>query len=237
MDYALIGESGELLANPIHYRDPRNVAAMETVCARLTRERIYSVTGIQFMPINTLHQLYAASRATPRMLAAAASLVMIPDLFNYWLSASLGVEYTNATTTQFLDCHTRGWATGLLEELEIPTRLLPQIFQPGGVIGQLKPQVSSAFAGAPVVAPACHDTGSAVAAIDTGGNAAFLSSGTWSLLGAEIAAPIVTERACELNFTNEGGVCGTIRLPKNIGGLWLLQSCRRVGRRGARIFL
>lgn len=227
VDYALIGESGELLANPIHYRDPRNVAAMETVCARLTRERIYETTGIQFMPINTLNQLYAASRATPRMLDAAAALVMIPDLFNYWLSGKLGVEYTNATTTQFLDCHTRGWATGLLEELAIPTRLLPQIFQPGSVIGELKPQVSSAFAGTPVVAPACHDTGSAVAAIDTGDRAAFLSSGTWSLLGAEIAAPIVTAKARELNFTNEGGVCGTIRLLKNIGGLWLLQSCRR----------
>ncbi len=227
VDYALIGESGELLANPIHYRDPRNVAAMETVCARLTRGKIYSVTGIQFMPINTLNQLYAASRATPRMLEAAAALVMIPDLFNYWLSDSLGVEYTNATTTQFLDCHTRTWATGLLEELEIPSRLLPQLFQPGSVIGELKSQVSSAFAGTPVVVPACHDTGSAVAAIDTGNHAAFLSSGTWSLLGAEIAAPIVTARARDLNFTNEGGVCGTIRLLKNIGGLWLLQSCRR----------
>jgi rhamnulokinase len=227
VDYALIGESGELLANPIHYRDPRNVAAMETVCARFGRERIYETTGIQFMPINTLNQLYAASRATPRMLDAAAALVMIPDLYNYWLSGSLGVEYTNATTTQFLNCHTRGWATGLLEELEIPSRLLPQILQPGSVIGELKPQVSSAFAGTPVVAPACHDTGSAVAAIDTGDRAAFLSSGTWSLLGAEIAAPIVTAKARDLNFTNEGGVCGTIRLLKNIGGLWLLQSCRR----------
>jgi rhamnulokinase len=227
VDYALIGESGELLANPLHYRDPRNVAAMETVCARLTRERIYDVTGIQFMPINTLNQLYAASCAAPRLLVAADSLVTIPDLFNYWLSGSLGVEYTNATTTQFLDCHTRGWATGLLEELEIPTRLLPQIFQPGSVIGQLKREVSSTFAGVPVVAPACHDTGSAVAAIDTGGRAAFLSSGTWSLLGAEVEAPIVTSKACALNFTNEGGVCGTIRLLKNIGGLWLLQSCRR----------
>jgi rhamnulokinase len=225
VDYAFIGESGELLGSPFHYRHPRNVAAMETVCARLTREKIYSVTGIQFMPINTLNQLYAASRATPRMLASAASLVMIPDLFNYWLCGRLGVEYTNATTTQFLDCHSRGWATGLLEELEIPTRLLPQIFQPGSVIGNVIPPLT--FVNTPVVAAACHDTGSAVAAIDTGGHAAFLSSGTWSLLGAEIAAPIVTERARELNFTNEGGVCGTIRLLKNIGGLWLLQSCRR----------
>lgn len=230
VDYALIGESGELLANPHHYRDPRNVAAMKTVCARLTRERIYSVTGIQFMPINTLNQLYAASRATPRLLESAASLVTIPDLFHYWMSGSLGVEYTNATTTQFLDCRSRGWATELLVDLEIPTRLLPQIFQPGRMIGQLQPQVSAAFAGTPVVAPACHDTGSAVAAIDTaasGSRAAFLSSGTWSLLGAEIEAPILTERARQLNFTNEGGVCGTIRLLKNIGGLWLLQSCRR----------
>jgi rhamnulokinase len=227
VDYALLGEAGELIANPYHYRDHRTDGVMDVVCERLTREKIYSVTGIQFLPFNTLYQLYAASRATPNLLAAASQLVTVPDLFNYWLSGSLGVEYTNATTTQFVDSHTRGWATGLLEELEIPTRLLPQIFEPGSVIGQIKPQASQAFAGTPVVAPACHDTGSAVAAIETAGRAAFLSSGTWSLLGAEVEKPIVTERARELNFTNEGGVCGTIRLLKNIGGLWLLQSCRR----------
>lgn len=227
VDYALIGEGGELLANPFHYRDHRNDGMVEAVCRRVPRKQIYSITGIQFMQINTLYQVYAACQLTPKLIASAASLVTIPDLFNYWLSGALGVEYTNATTTQFVDANTRRWATGLLNELDIPDRLMPQIFQPGSVIGRLKSQVSFKFAGTPVVAPACHDTGSAVAAIETAGRAAFLSSGTWSLLGAEIPAPIVTDRACQLNFTNEGGVCGTIRLLKNIGGLWLLQSCRR----------
>ena len=227
VDCALLGEDGELVANPFHYRDHRNDGMVEAVCARIPREKIYSVTGIQFMQINTLYQMYAACQRTPQLIAASASLVMIPDLFNYWLSGALGVEYTNATTTQFVDASTREWATGLLDELGIPSRLMPQLFQPGREIGQIKKKVSTAFAGVPVVAPACHDTGSAVAAIETAGRAAFLSSGTWSLLGAEIPAPIVTDRACQLNFTNEGGVCGTIRLLKNIGGLWLLQSCRR----------
>ncbi|HVW86625.1 MAG TPA: rhamnulokinase family protein, partial [Bryobacteraceae bacterium] len=221
VDYALIGEKGQLLENPYHYRDHRTDGMVEAVCGIVPREKIYSITGIQFMPINTLYQIFAASRATPRLLDAADALVTIPDLFNYWLTGNLGAEYTNATTTQFMDARTRSWATGLFHELGLPPRLLPQIFEPGTVIGQLQQT------GTPVVAPACHDTGSAVAAVATQGKAAFLSSGTWSLLGTEVAAPVITPRALELNFTNEGGVCGTTRLLKNIGGLWLLQSCRR----------
>ena len=225
VDYALIGEGGRLLENPYHYRDQRTAGAMEEVCARVSRDRIYSITGIQFLPFNTLYQLYVASRLSPRLLAAADSLVTIPDLFNYWLTGELATEYTNATTTQFLDARSRTWATGLLDQLEIPSRLLTRIVAPGTVLGGLRlPLVRS---GTPVVVPACHDTGSAVAAISTGDSTAFLSSGTWSLLGAEVPEPIISQRAQELNFTNEGGVCGTIRLLKNIGGLWLLQSCRR----------
>jgi rhamnulokinase len=219
VDYALIGEKGQLLENPYHYRDHRTEGMVEAVCGILGRKRIYSVTGIQFMPINTLYQIYAASQNTPRLLEAADALVTIPDLFNFWLTGNLGAEYTNATTTQFMDANSRTWATSLLDDLGIPSRLLPQIFEPGHILGD--------FNGTPVVAPACHDTGSAVAAVATKGRAAFLSSGTWSLLGTEIDAPIMTPRALELNFTNEGGVCGTTRLLKNIGGLWLLQSCRR----------
>jgi rhamnulokinase len=219
VDYALIGEKGQLLENPYHYRDRRTDGMVEEVCGILSRERIYSETGIQFMPINTLYQIFAASRATPRLLDAADALVTIPDLFNYWLTGNLGAEYTNATTTQFMNARTRSWATGLFEDLGLPSRLLPQIFEPGTIIGHSN--------GIPVVAPACHDTGSAVAAVATAGKAAFLSSGTWSLLGTEVSAPVMTPRALELNFTNEGGVCGTTRLLKNIGGLWLLQSCRR----------
>jgi rhamnulokinase len=227
VDFALLGEHGKLIENPYHYRDMRTHGVMEELFARVPREKIYSVTGIQFLPFNTLYQLYAAVRATPKLIDAAEALVTIPDLLNYWLSGNLVSEYTNATTTQFVDAGTGAWATGLLSELDLPSRLLQPIVKPATVIGTLQTDVSSAFAGTPVVAPACHDTGSAVAAVSSTKLSAFLSSGTWSLLGAEIPAPVITNRARDLNFTNEGGVCGTIRLLKNIGGLWLLQSCRR----------
>lgn len=227
VDYALLGERGNLLENPYHYRDARTEGMIDKVCAHVSREKIYSITGIQFLPFNTLFQFYAASLATPRLLDAADALVTIPDLLNYWLSGNLVSEYTNATTTQFVDARTGTWAVGLLEELNLPARLLKPIVQPGTIIGRLQANVSRSLAGIPIVAPACHDTGSAVAALSGSGKSAFLSSGTWSLLGAELQAPVITPKACDLNFTNEGGVCGTIRLLKNIGGLWLLQSCRK----------
>jgi rhamnulokinase len=227
VDYALIGERGNMLENPYHYRDRRTTGAMEAVFERVSRDRIYAVTGIQFLPINTIYQLYAACRATPSLVDAARALVTIPDLLNYWLTGELTAEYTVATTTQFIDARTRTWARRMLEEIGLPTRLLQRLVEPGTIIGALKPSVSSTCAGAPVVAPGCHDTASAVASVSAAGTIAFLSSGTWSLLGTEVDEPIITGRALELNFTNEGGVCGTTRLLKNIGGLWLLQSCRR----------
>jgi rhamnulokinase len=227
VDFALLGENGKLIENPYHYRDSRTEGMMDAVFARIPREQIYAITGIQFLPFNTLYQYYAASRLAPKLMDAAEALVTIPDLLNYWLSGCLVSEYTNATTTQFVDAKTGTWATGLLNDLDLPTRLLKPIVKPGTVIGQLQSEASNALAGTPVVAPACHDTGSAFAAVSSSGKSAFLSSGTWSLLGAEIPAPITTPKACALNFTNEGGVCGTTRLLKNIGGLWLLQSCRR----------
>jgi rhamnulokinase len=136
-------------------------------------------------------------------------------------------EFTNATTTQFVEAKTRTWATGLLSDLELPARLLLPLVEPGTIIGALQKEVYRSRIGTPVVAPACHDTGSAVAAVSCTGKTAFLSSGTWSLLGAEMPCPVITPQARDLNFTNEGGVCGTTRLLKNIAGLWLLQSCRR----------
>jgi rhamnulokinase len=226
-DYALLGERGQLIENPYHYRDARTDGMMERVFGRVPAEEIYAVTGIQFMPINTLYQLYAACVNTPRLIEAACTFVTIPDLLNYWLTGRIVSEYTNATTTQFVDARTRSWATGLLSQLGIPTRLLPPLIEAGAVIGEVGPEASSVLAGTPVVAPACHDTGSAVAAIEGGGRRAFLSSGTWSLLGTEVAVPIISQRSRELNFTNEGGVSGTTRLLKNIMGMWLLQACRR----------
>jgi rhamnulokinase len=227
VDYALIGERGNLLENPYHYRDSRTSGMMDAVFERVSRERIYATTGIQFLPINTLYQLYAACRATPDLIDAARALVTIPDLLNYWLTGELTSEYTVATTTQFVDARTRTWATRMLDEIGLPTRLLQRLVPPGTIIGALKASVSDACAGTAVVAPACHDTASAVASVSASGNTAFLSSGTWSLLGTELCEPVITSRALALNFTNEGGVGGTTRLLKNVGGLWLLQSCRR----------
>jgi len=227
VDYALLGEGGSLVENPYHYRDSRTEGVMHEVFRRLSREKIYEATGIQFLSFNTLYQLYAACIATPKLIEAAQWLVTIPDLLNYWLTGRLACEYTNATTTQLVDPQTRSWATGMLTELGLPTRLLTSIVEPGTVLGALVRTASPAFSGTPVIAPACHDTGSAVASVATSPDGAFLSSGTWSLLGAELSQPKITARACSLNFTNEGGVCATIRLLKNIAGLWLLQSCRR----------
>ncbi len=226
-DYALLGERGELLENPYHYRDRRTDGMMEAVWQRVSREQIYAITGIQFLTFNTLYQLYAACRTTPKLIEAATSFATIPDLLNYWMTGELSAEFTMATTTQFIDAKTRSWATGLLCDLDIPTRLLPPLVEPGALVGHVRSDVCAALARTPVVAPACHDTGSAVASVFAGGTTAFLSSGTWSLLGTELAAPVITAKARDLNFTNEGGVCGTTRLLKNIGGLWLLQACRR----------
>lgn len=226
-DFALLGEHGTLLQNPYHYRDVRTDGIMQSVFKRVPAEEIYAITGIQFLPFNTLYQLYAACQATPKLIDASATLLTVPDLLNFWLTGTLSAEFTNATTTQFVDARTRCWAEELLVQLDIPTRLLPPVVEAGTMLGQLRGDVCGALAGTPVVAPACHDTGSAVASIAGGSHRAFLSSGTWSLLGTEVTAPIITKRSRELNFTNEGGVSGTTRLLKNIAGMWLLQACRR----------
>lgn len=229
VDYALLGQRGELLLNPFNARDPRNIGAFHEVQARVCRADIYRATGIQLMAINTLYQLFAAQRDTPQILAAAEKLIMMPDLFHYWMSGNAVCEYTDASTTQFMDPVTRSWAVDLLEQLGLPSELLAEIVEPGTVVGHLLPGISrnASLNGTPVIAPASHDTASAVAAITARGNTAFISSGTWSLVGTELPAPIVSEQAMRFNFTNEGGVCGTTRLLKNVTGLWLLQGCRR----------
>jgi rhamnulokinase len=229
VDYALIGERGELLQNPYHYRDARTTGVMQEVFETISREDIYRITGIQFMPINTLYQFYAAKQQTPAILQAARNFLMIPDLFHYWMTGNAVCEFTNATTTQFVNPTTRSWAQDLLKKLELPGQLLGKIVEPGTIVGKLSPNIAEAGAlkNTPVIAPATHDTGSAVAAISARDGTAFLSSGTWSLLGTEVDAPALTPEALRLNFTNEGGVCGSTRLLKNVMGLWMLQGCRQ----------
>jgi len=228
VDYALLGERGELLQNPYHYRDKRTAGVMESVFQKVPREEIYRITGIQFMPINTLYQLYAAQRDTPELLRAARTLLTIPDLFHYWLSGKAVCEFTNASTTQMVGALSRSWACDLLERLQLPSELPAPIVEPGTVVGALQPGLTGTSGrSTPVIVPASHDTGSAFAAIAACDGVAFISSGTWSLIGTELDAPLLTDDALRLNFTNEGGVCGTTRFLKNVMGLWMLQGCRR----------
>lgn len=228
VDYALLGESGELLENPYHYRDKRTEGVMEEIVGKVGKEKIYGATGIQFMPINTLYQLAAARRRTPKLLEVAKCLLTIPDLFHYWLTGNAVCEFTNASTTQMVDPIKRCWAAALMQRLELPSNLPAPIVEPGSVLGTLLPDVAghTSLRETPVIAPACHDTGSAVAAISAREDTAFLSSGTWSLLGMELDSPLITPEALRCNFTNEGGVNGTTRLLKNVMGLWMLQGCR-----------
>ncbi len=229
VDYALLGERGDLIENPYHYRDRRTEGIMDEVLRKVAKEEIYQATGIQFMPINTLYQLFATQRQNPKVLDAAKYLITIPDLFHYWLTGNAVCEFTNATTTQMVDPVKRTWATGLMQRLELPVHLPAPIVEPGSIVGTLLPDIAknSALAGTTVIAPACHDTGSAVAAISARDGTAFLSSGTWSLVGTELDSPVITPEALRLNFTNEGGVNGTTRLLKNVMGLWMLQCCRQ----------
>jgi rhamnulokinase len=231
VDFALLDRDGRLLGNPYHYRDPRTDGIMELALARVPRDAIYAATGIQLMKINTLFQLVSMARSGDAQLGVAAVLLPIPNLFNYWLSGERLAEYTHATTTQCVDVHTRQWAVELLDRFEIPSRIFPPIVDAGTMIGPLLPEVAAEVglvAPVPVIAVGCHDTASAVAAIPgLGADSAYISSGTWSLVGVEATAPVITDRSLELGFTNEGGVAGTIRLLKNIPGLWLIQECRR----------
>jgi rhamnulokinase len=238
VDYALLGANGNLLENPYHYRDARNAPAMRDALAVISREEMYAATGVQLMPINTVYQLFAASRQTPSVLDAAQRFVMIPDLFNYWLTGEVRSEYTDASTTQLIDPRTRTWAPDVMERLNLPARLAAPIVEPGTIIGPIRAEVAAggALRGTPVIASASHDTASAVAAITARDGTAFISSGTWSLVGTELDEPVLTPHAMRLNFSNEGGVAGTTRLLKNVMGLWLLQGCRRSWARSNRQF-
>jgi rhamnulokinase len=226
-DFALLDENRNLLERPTHYRDARHDGAMDAVCRRVGNEQLYLQTGCQLLPFNTLFQLYAACQKTPRLVDSAASMVMVPDLFNYWLTGRLQSEYTISSTSQMVDPRTRQWARPLLSELGLPEHLCQPLVEPGATIAELSADISAKHAGTPVVAACSHDTASAFASVSPDGGA-FLSSGTWSLLGAEIDRPVLSSAARELNFTNEGGVDGTTRLLKNIAGMWLLQACARV---------
>jgi rhamnulokinase len=226
VDFGLLDRAGRLVQNPVHYRDSRRASAVAGVYARVAPRELYYRTGIQLQPINTLFELAAMAAESDPVLAAAERLLLIPDLVHYWLCGARTTERTNATTTQCLDVRTGAWATDILERLDAPARLLPEVVEPATVLGQVA--ADTGVDGAAVVAAATHDTGSAVAGTPLHGeHSAFLSVGTWSLVGVEAAAPVVDDAAYAANLTNEGGVAGTVRVLRNVTGLWLLHECRR----------
>jgi rhamnulokinase len=231
VDFALLGRGGELLGNPYMYRDGRTDGIMERTFARVSRREIFQATGLQFMQLNTLFQLLAMQEARSSALAAAQTLLLMADLFHYLLSGVCRSEYSIASTTQMLDPLRRTWATDLLARLDLPTHILTPIVPAGTVLGPLAADVAAecGVPACPVIAPASHDTASAVAAVpaEAGTDWCYISSGTWSLMGVELAEPVVTDKSLAYNYTNEGGLGGTIRFLKNIMGLWPLQECRR----------
>jgi rhamnulokinase len=232
VDYGLIDAAGELLENPICYRDERTRSAMEQVFAQAPRENIFERTGIQFLIFNTLFQLYA--HAQGEALQRATRALLIPDLINFFLTGRAVTEYTNATTTQLVNARTRMWDQELMDDLNLPSNLLAEIVPAGTDLGTLKPALSRELRldGVRVVAPATHDTGSAVAGAPLEDGWAYISSGTWSLVGVERDDALINERVARYNFTNEGGAFGSIRFLKNVMGLWIFEACRREWKEG-----
>jgi len=236
VDFALVDHEGTLLGNPYHYRDGFSERAVEPAHGHVLPQEIFRRTGTGFMPINTLCQLYALKLRQAPALEAAQRLLMMPDLFSYWLSGCRANELTIASTSQCLDLVSRTWALDLLQELGLPTEIFGEIVPPGTVVGALLRSVAdeAGTGRIPVIAAAGHDTALAVAAVPAGAPGfAYLSSGTWSLLGTELPGPCIDSRSFLGGFTNEAGVAGTTRFLKNLCGLWILQECRRAwGRSG-----
>ncbi|MCA9174422.1 MAG: rhamnulokinase [Planctomycetales bacterium] len=240
VDFGLLGADGNLLGNPLAYRDKHTEGILEQAFQTVSREEIFGETGLQFMPFNSLYQLVAMKRDQSPALQAAQTFMMIPDLFHWMMTGVVSNEHTNATTTQMLNPRTGTWSQRLLDGFGLPAGMLGPTTAPGTALGPLLPrlQAETGLAGSvQVVLPGTHDTASAVMAVPATGevcdqpNWCYISSGTWSLMGVEVAHAVINERCLELNFTNEGGVGGSYRLLKNIAGLWLIQECRRIWQR------
>lgn len=229
VDYGLLDADGALLGNPLHYRDARTEGVLAKILTRVSAAELYASTGIQQLPINTLCQLVAA--AGTAQLESARTLLLLPDLLGYWLTGAIGAEVTNASTTQLLDVRTRTWAVELIERAGIEPGLFPPLRQPGDLVGGLLPGPAAEAglrAGLPVLAVGSHDTASAVAGTPASGERfAFISLGTWSLVGMELTEPVLTTDSQHANFTNEAGLDGTVRYLRNVMGLWLLQESAR----------
>lgn len=227
VDYGLVDVGGKLVENPVSYRDSRTQGVMEEVFARIPREELFTRTGLQLMPFNTLFQLYA--HAQEGIDQEADMLLMIPDLVNLALTGRVVTEYTNATTTQMINADSRTWDLDLLAQLNLPSKLLPEVIFAGAQIGPLCPALADELGleNVKVIAPATHDTGSAVAGAPLEDGWAYISSGTWSLVGVERSSVLINTAVFSHNFTNEGGAFDTVRFLKNVMGLWILESCRQ----------
>jgi len=229
VDFGLLDRDGSLIGNPFNYRDSRTVGIMEEAFKLVPKEEIFEYTGIQFMQINTLYQLLSLVISESPALKIAATFLTIPDLFNYFFTGKAISEFTIATTTQCYDPRKQDWSTELLDKLRIPRQIFPEIVMPGTIIGPMRTSVAEELGvNVPIIAVACHDTGSAAAAVPAEGhNFAWISSGTWSIVGTNSPEPVINKLSFANNFTNEGGLEGTFRFSKNVMGLWIIQECRR----------
>ncbi len=236
VDFGLLGKDDEILGNPYCYRDKRTANIFERAFEIVPRDEIFAQSGLQFMEFNSLYQLLAMKIEQSPLLDAAESFLMMPDLFHWLLTGEKANEFTDATTTQFYNPQTRGWATSLLDRFGIPTGMLGELVEPGTTLGKLRRSVAeqTGLQNVDVVLPGTHDTASAVMSVPAASQPGkqpdwcYISSGTWSLMGTEVPEPVINAKCAELNFTNEGGVGGTVRLLKNIAGLWSVQECRRI---------
>ena len=231
VDYGLLDGNGRLLGIPTHYRDARTDGMMEEAFQTVPKEEIFEATGLAFMQFNTLYQLLAMKKESDPTLDMASTMLFMPDLLAYFLTGEKATEYTIASTSQLIDPHTRDWAWGLIDRFGLPRRMLTNIQPAGTVRGVLLKEIADEIGmeQVPVIAVGSHDTASAVAAVPAreGDSFAYISSGTWSLLGAEITEPLSSVEVMKANYTNEGGINGTTRLLKNIMGLWMIQECKR----------
>ena len=232
VDFVLLDKNGHLVSKPFHYRDHRTDGIMDVIFKDVPKEDIFNITGIQFMQLNSLFQLYSMKRDNSPLLKDADTFLMIADFFNYLFTGKKVCEYTNASTTQLLDLQTKEWSDDLIKAFNFPQKIFPEIVAPGTKLGNVLPIISKETGinkDLTVIAPATHDTGSAIAAVPSKEkDFIYISSGTWALLGTELDSPNISEKALRYNFTNEGGVFKTIRFLKNITGFWLLQECKRV---------
>jgi rhamnulokinase len=231
VDYVLVDSEGQVLGHPFHYRDSRTDGVMEQAFAVVSKERLYAITGTQFAQFNTVFQLLAERQRNASLLGVADTMLMMPDYLNFFLSGVKRAEYTIASTTGLADPTSRTWSWDLIDTFGMPRKIFPQMTEPGTILGPLRPELAQRTGlnpRTPVIASAGHDTASAVASVPAVGESwAYLSSGTWSLLGVELREPVLSGAAMKRNFTNEGGVRGTTRFLKNIIGLWPVQECRR----------